>query len=149
MRDSHCEFNYRAERCTIIDCGKPHDIEYGSVTLLKASSTMYNSMARVTCQDGYNTRKQVITCKETGDWESSSCDPEDDDRLTLFVLVSILSTLLIVVMILFGFYVIWRYRKRQRKRGSSKEVNTYEEVFRQSQQPQYSDIALENTRVDE
>ncbi|XP_053396473.1 uncharacterized protein LOC123551041 isoform X2 [Mercenaria mercenaria] len=105
----------------IPDCGNPPNIPYGSITLLEDGNTTYNSTARVTCQEGYKAKKQMVTCKERGRWESSSCEPKEDTHddkqqtedgnASSTILVAVLVPIIVIGIIL-AICVIWRYRQR-------------------------------------
>ncbi|XP_045195605.2 uncharacterized protein LOC123551040 isoform X2 [Mercenaria mercenaria] len=148
---------WESSSCEPKDCGNPPVIDYGSITLEDESAT-YKSTARVKCQEGYKAKKLVVTCKETGMWESSSCEPTEnthdekqqaeDGNASSTTLVAVLVSLMVIVILILAVYVIWRYRHRLCKTRSFKGHESIsfknEEVLPEDQGYQNLNISFVN-----
>ncbi|XP_060554933.1 sushi, von Willebrand factor type A, EGF and pentraxin domain-containing protein 1-like isoform X2 [Ruditapes philippinarum] len=102
--------------CDIVDCGSPPSILHGIVKVLDGSYRTYDSIAHVTCDKGYRTKKQFVACKETGIWEESSCEPEDDDEDTFKIIVIAGGVVLLIAVILLALIT---YLSRTRKNSAN------------------------------
>ena len=58
----------------ISDCGPPPGISHGTVRILEGSYRTYDSVALVTCDNGYKTDNKFVACQESGEWEKVSCE---------------------------------------------------------------------------
>ncbi|XP_053396463.1 sushi, von Willebrand factor type A, EGF and pentraxin domain-containing protein 1-like isoform X5 [Mercenaria mercenaria] len=86
--------------CDIIDCGDPPIIRHGIIEVLEGSFTTYDSVAHVTCQEGYRTEQKFVACEETGTWETSTCIPEEHDDDIFIILVAVGGAVLLLALII-------------------------------------------------
>jgi hypothetical protein len=49
-------------------------VKDGSIALDNEKKTTFGSTATLTCDKGYKTESEKITCEASGDWLSASCD---------------------------------------------------------------------------
>jgi hypothetical protein len=57
-----------------IDCGTVPEVVNGNVALLDVVNTTHGALADITCETGYNSSLDSIQCRETGVWDTASCD---------------------------------------------------------------------------
>ncbi|XP_060560575.1 sushi, von Willebrand factor type A, EGF and pentraxin domain-containing protein 1-like [Ruditapes philippinarum] len=60
--------------CTLIDCSVAPKVSNGNVALLKEENTTYGALAEITCETGYNFSVSTIQCRDTGFWDTATCD---------------------------------------------------------------------------
>ncbi|XP_060560466.1 sushi, von Willebrand factor type A, EGF and pentraxin domain-containing protein 1-like [Ruditapes philippinarum] len=60
--------------CKLIDCSAAPKVANGNVALLGEENTTYGALAKITCETGYNSSVQTIQCRDTGVWETATCD---------------------------------------------------------------------------
>ncbi|XP_060553919.1 sushi, von Willebrand factor type A, EGF and pentraxin domain-containing protein 1-like isoform X3 [Ruditapes philippinarum] len=70
--------DWEEAECKAIDCGKKlPKVKDGSIALDNEKKTTFGSTATLTCDKGYKTESEKITCEASGDWLSASCDIVD------------------------------------------------------------------------
>ncbi|XP_053379254.1 uncharacterized protein LOC123528183 isoform X2 [Mercenaria mercenaria] len=63
--------------CTVKDCGSSISVAFGSASLDDINNSTYGAAADVTCIQGYEGSKAMITCLSTGSWDTVNCTPKD------------------------------------------------------------------------
>lgn len=71
----HCTASgiWQTTACDLIVCGALPSIVNGNAVLDNIDGNSYLATATVTCDLWYQTRTNVITCTDTGDWETAAC----------------------------------------------------------------------------
>ncbi|XP_060580506.1 uncharacterized protein LOC132737264 [Ruditapes philippinarum] len=67
--------------CNLIDCSVVPKVSNGNVALLGEENTTYGALAEIACETGYNFSVPTIQCRDTGVWDTATCDIIDCGRL--------------------------------------------------------------------
>jgi hypothetical protein len=57
-----------------LDCSVAPKVSNGNVALLEEENTTYGALAEITCETGYNFSVPTIQCRDTGIWDTATCD---------------------------------------------------------------------------
>lgn len=69
--------------CTVVDCGHPPHVENGKPPILSARGTVFNSVVKYECADGYNFRwgtKTSRSCLASGNWSDEDIHCGERER---------------------------------------------------------------------
>ena len=60
--------------CTYLECGNVPQFDNGNVELKEDGKDSYGDEAYVTCDLGFNATLETIRCRDTGEWDNTSCE---------------------------------------------------------------------------